>query len=559
MLERWVLEPLSPSRSLNFYLSLLRHWIWLFTLTGLLSAAVAYYFTTRMAPVYEASTTLLIGEAPTGSADDYSLLRANERLALTYAELMSKDPVVAAVIVRLGLDMSVEGLASLIKVRPLTDTQLIQAKVQEYDPERAALIANTLAEVFVQQNQASQVSRYAQIKANLETQLAEVDSQIKDTAAALDQLPDVPESKLERDRLETFLAQYRQTYASLLLKYEEVRMAEAQSAPNVEIVQAARPPSWPVSPNIPLSTVLGGLFGLVFGVLVVFVFEMLNDSLRDPDDVLNYLGLPVLGMIVSHAVEDHAPISAAEPRSPVAEAFRSVRTSIQFAGADRPVKSILLTSPSPAEGKSLVAANLAVVLAQSHKQVILVDADMRRPTLHRIFALHNHRGVRDIFFQLRLGQDRHANLAGILQNTEIPGLKLLASGRLPPDPAELLGSEYMQDLLDLVRQEADYIVIDSPPLLAVTDAAVIAPRVDGVLLVIKPGGTRLAAAKEAAGQLRQVGAHLLGVLLNDIDLNRSSYYYHKYRSYYYDYGGQNGTSPTNGRKAHPSMKARTKM
>ena len=553
------MEPSSTSRNLNYYLILLRQWIWLLALTSLASATVAYFFTIRKPPVYEAVTTLLIGEAPTGSADDYSVLRANERLALTYAELMTKDPVLDAVIQRLGLGLSTEGLASSIKVRPVANTQLIQAKVQEYDPERAALIANTLASVFVEQNQASQVSRYAQIKSNLETQLGEVDSQIKDTAASLDQLPDAPETALERDRLETFLAQYRQTYASLLLKYEEVRMAEAQSTPNLEIVQAARPPSWPVSPNVPLSTALGGLFGLVFGVLVAFVFEMLNDSLRDPDDVLKYLGLPVLGLIVSHAVEDYVPISAAEPRSPVAEAFRSVRTSIQFTGGRRPVKSILLTSPSPGEGKSLVAANLAVVLAQSHKQVILVDADMRRPTLHRVFGLHNHRGARDVFSRLRGGWNRPASLAGILQNTPVTGLKILTSGRLPPDPAELLGSEYMQDLLDLVRQEADYIVIDSPPLLAVTDAAVIAPRVDGVLLVIKPGATRLAAAKEAAGQLRQVGAHLLGVVLNDIDLNRSSYYYHKYRSYYYQIDGHNAASPPPGRKAHANLKARTRM
>jgi non-specific protein-tyrosine kinase len=516
-------------------------------LASLVSGVVTYYFTIRRPPVYEASTTLLIGEAPTGSADEYSVLRANERLALTYAELMTKDPILDAVIQRLGLGLSTEGLASSIKVRPVANTQLIQAKVQEYDPERAALIANTLASVFVEQNQASQVSRYAQIKSNLETQLGEVDSQIKDTAAGLDQLRDAPETALERDRLQTFLAQYRQTYASLLLKYEEVRMAEAQSTPNLEIVQAARPPSWPVSPNVPLSTALGGLFGLVFGVLVAFVFEMLNDSLRDPDDVLKYLGLPVLGLIVSHAVEDYVPISAAEPRSPVAEAFRSVRTSIQFTGGRRPVKSILLTSPSPGEGKSLVAANLAVVLAQSHKQVILVDADMRRPTLHRVFGLHNHRGARDVFSRLRGGWNRPASLAGILQNTPVTGLKILTSGRLPPDPAELAG------------QEADYIVIDSPPLLAVTDAAVIAPRVDGVLLVIKPGATRLAAAKEAAGQLRQVGAHLLGVVLNDIDLNRSSYYYHKYRSYYYQIDGHNAAPPPLGRKAHANMKARTRM
>jgi capsular exopolysaccharide synthesis family protein len=552
------MEPFSTSRNLNYYLVLLRHWIWLFALTSFVSAAVAYFFTARKAPVYEASTTLLISEVTAGSADDYSTLRANERLALTYAELMTKDPVIQGVIERLALDRSAENVVNSIKVRPVPETQLILAKVQDTNPERAALIANTLAAVFVEQNQASQISRYAQIKANLEAELAEVDSQIKDTADALDQLPDAPANKLERDRLQTFLAQYRQTYASLLLKYEEARMAEAQSTPNVQVVQAAKAPSWPVSPNVPMSTVVGGLFGLVFGVLLVLIFEVLDDSLRNPEEILKYLGLPVLGLIVSHAVEDQGPISASEPRSPVAEAFRSLRTSLQFTGRNGSIRSILLTSPSPGEGKSLVAANLAVVLAQSHNQVILVDADLRRPTIHGIFALHNRRGVSNLFYQLGERRDGKAGLASSLQNTAVPGLKVLTSGRLPPNPAELLASEAMGELLDLVRQNADYLVIDSPPLLAVTDAAVLAPRVDGVLLVIKPGATKLAAAKDAADQLRQVCANLLGVVLNDIDLSRSSYYYHKYRSYYYDRDGQNVESPAPGKKAQPHLKARSK-
>jgi succinoglycan biosynthesis transport protein ExoP len=325
----------------------------------------------------------------------------------------------------------------------------------------------------------------------------------------------------------------------------------------VQSVQAARPPARPVSPNVPMSTAVGWLFGLVLGILVVFALELLDDSLRNPEEILKYLGLPVLGLIVSHAVEDHGPISASEPRSPVAEAFRSLRTSLQFASAGHSIKSILLTSPSPGEGKSLVAANLAVVLAQSHKQVILVDADLRRPTLHGIFALHNRRGVSNLFYHLGGNRDGKASLASSLQNTAVPGLRVLTSGRLPPDPAELLGSEDMAAVLDLVRQNADYLVIDSPPLLAVTDAAVIAPRVDGVLLVIKPGATKLAAAKDAADQLRQVGANLLGVVLNDIDLSRSSYYYHKYRSYYYDHDGQNVESPAPVKKAHPDLRARS--
>jgi non-specific protein-tyrosine kinase len=287
---------------------------------------------------------------------------------------------------------------------------------------------------------------------------------------------------------------------------------------------------------------LAALIGLIFGVGMVIVIELLDDTLS-PDAVSRQLGLPVLGVVARHQTINGKPIVAAEPRSPVAEAFRSLRTNIQFASVDRPLHTLLVTSPSPEDGKSTVAANLGVSLAQSGRRVTVVDADLRRPQIHKKFGLSNRTGITSVFVQ------PHPKLNGTVQDTEIANLTALTSGSLPPNPAELLGSEKMFDILGLIGEEADLIVIDSPPVMAVTDAAVLAPRVDGVLLVVKPGATKLAACKQAVDQLQRVGANILGVILNDVEVNRSRYKYAYYKGYYYTYhryySSDSETAPAN--------------
>jgi capsular exopolysaccharide synthesis family protein len=189
---------------------------------------------------------------------------------------------------------------------------------------------------------------------------------------------------------------------------------------------------------------------------------------------------------------------------------------------------LLVTSPTPQDGKSTVAANLAVILAQSGQKVALVEGDLRRPRVHKIIGVSNRRGISELFVQPKI------YLNGTLQETEIPGLLAVTSGPLPPNPAELLGSEKMFDILRMVREKADLVVIDSPPITAVTDAVVLAPRVDGVLLIVKPGTTKLVACKHAIQQLNRIGANILGVVLNDVQVKRSSYKYAYYKGYYYN-------------------------
>ncbi len=218
-------------------------------------------------------------------------------------------------------------------------------------------------------------------------------------------------------------------------------------------------------------------------------------------------------------------IALTEPRSAAAEAFRALRTNIQFASPDKPVHTILATSTSPDDGKSTTIANLAVTFAASGSPTILVDADLRRPHLHKLFRLPNEQGLTTLVSEMaRKGGD--ADLDSHLQATGVPNLQVLTSGPVPPNPAEILASQRMADILARLREKAEYVLIDTPPVIAVADAAVLAPRVDGVFLVINAGKTKRDLAAKARDILLQVNANLLGVVLNNAKLDKSAYEYY---------------------------------
>jgi capsular exopolysaccharide synthesis family protein len=215
----------------------------------------------------------------------------------------------------------------------------------------------------------------------------------------------------------------------------------------------------------------------------------------------------------------------AEPKSAAAEAYRALRTNIQFASPDKPAHIIMATSTRPDDGKSTTIANLAVTFAEAGSPTVLVDADMRRPHLHQMFGLSNDAGLTSWVGEAARGNEA-ASVPIPLQKTQADNLMLLTSGPVPPNPSEILASQRMVELLSLLRKQADYVLIDTPPIIAVTDAAVLAPRVDGVFLVINAGKTRRDLAVKARDLLRQVNANLLGVVLNNATLDKSAYEYY---------------------------------
>jgi capsular exopolysaccharide synthesis family protein len=216
---------------------------------------------------------------------------------------------------------------------------------------------------------------------------------------------------------------------------------------------------------------------------------------------------------------DHL-ITVADPRSPVSEAYRTLRTNLDFSSLDKPIKTMLVTSAGPGEGKSTVLANLAVTTAQAGRRVILVDCDLRRPTLHNIFNLKNDVGLTTMVV------DDVAMESPPLRDTGVEGLQLVSSGPLPPNPSELLGSRRMEEIIAALLERADVVLFDAPPVVAVTDAAVLATKVDGVLLVVNAGGTKRDYARTAKARLEKVNANLLGAVLNNVRFDVSLHRYY---------------------------------
>ena len=355
------------------------------------------------------------------------------------------------------------------------------------------------------------------------------------------------------NQLQTTLNLYQQIYLNLLGSVSSVQVAAAQNMPNVVQVESASVPISPVSPRPLRNTALAGAVGLLLAVGIAFLVEYLDDTLKNSEDIERVLKLPVIGYIAQIRYESGQSESlyvSHQPRSPVTEAFRSLRTNLEFAGVDHPIRRLLVTSAGPNEGKSTIAVNLAATIAQGGKQVIIIDADLRRPSVHRFFKVSNQIGLSDLF----RGSGSVHSVAQRVNDQE--NISVITSGSLPPNPSELLASARMQQILQEAEQEADIVVLDGPPLL-VADVQIMASKVDGVVFVIYPGHTHADDALATLEQLNRAGARILGVILNRIPRERADYYggYRHYSPYYSGYHYYS-YSKDDGRRTHPATSPR---
>ncbi len=512
---------------LRRYWSLLTRWFWLMALVTLTATAIAYAASSLTTPIYQASTTLLINQARSSSASpDYNSLLTSERLAKTYRELLRKRPVLDKVRDTLNLNFSDEQLTKNVSVDIVRDTQLIVLSVEDTNPQRAALLANEIAKEFNSQNQNLQTGRYSATKQSLEEELAKIQLDITRTQVALDAIKttNTPEKLSEQNRLQTQLAGYRNSYANLLKSFEDVRLAEAETVSNLSVVEEAKVPQKPIRPNTLLNLLLGALAGFIFGLAIAVLLEYLDDSVKTNEQVNQLIGTPILGIVSRIKGNDNTDklVTTRQASSPVAEAYRVLRANIEFSEIDNPIRTLVVTSSSAGEGKSTTTANLGVTMAQSGKRVILVDTDLRRPVLHKFFKQTNVRGVTSVL----LGQG--SRVEDHLVDTGIENLQLLASGPVPPNPAELLGSNRMAELIEQLKGLADIIIFDSSPVLPVVDPTLIARMCDATLLVVNCGGTRSVALRKSNAQLLQSGTRLLGVVMNRVTLSHSTYYNSSY-------------------------------
>ena len=508
-------EPNEEGLDLRQYFNLFLHWAWLILLVGVIFGAAAFFLNKRMTPYYQSTSTVMVNEAPASQATDYSSVITSQQLTATYSEMMVKDPVMSQVIKQLNLDMSPSGLKGMITVTPIGDTQLMKVTAVTTDPQLSADIANAVATVFSTQIQEIQSQRFLQSKTTLEGQMTETEKQIALYEAQAGEALTVS----EKERLDTKVTEYRGIYSGLLQSYEAIRLSEAQSVSSVVQVEAATPNPYPVRPSVMRNTLLAAMVGMMLAAGGIVAREALDDTIKTPEDIMHTFNLPILGVINHHNGHVVTPISLADPHSPTAEAYRSLRTNVSYTHVDQPLRTLLITSSEPGEGKTTTLSNLAVVMAQNGKHVIVADCDLRHPKLQMIFKLNNRKGMSNLFTASSLVLDGSCQVSGV------ENLAVVTTGSLPPNPAELLGSQKMEKILAAMTENADVVLVDTPPVLAVTDAAVLAPMVDGVLLVVKPGKTRKRALARTLELLGQVKANVLGVVLNDVSVHRNSYGY----------------------------------
>jgi len=590
--------------------SIFKRWLWLVVLGTIIGGALGYYLSSRQTPIYQARARFVILPSAQTTYDYYSYLN-NMNIISTYTELLTTEDLLYEASNRLGFPV-MKGQATASQVG---ETKFVVLTVKDTDPYKAAVIANGLVDILIDQNVKLQTVQYESAERNLqarvdqaEEQIAIIESQITSLSteilqkqienvqaqmtdvqsqinalkldmadidplsqsevdrarlandqAKIDELspilalyqqiytqlvvlgrtPDTgAASSVDLDRLKTTLQLYQQIYISSISSLEALRLAQAQNTPTVVQVEPATTPKNPISPKPVQSALLYAAVGLVVTAGIAFLIEYLDDTVKTPDDVKNTLGLPVVGLVAElkgnydgkNALRSGVFV-ADQPRSPVSEAFRALRTNLEFSSVDSPLKTILVSSSGEGEGKTTVASNLAIILSQGGKKVLLLDADLRRPNVHKQFSIPNRVGLSDL---IRGRMD----VEDVIQVPEnIKKLSIITSGSLPPNPAELLGSLKMGLILDSLKSIFDVIVIDTPPML-VSDAQILSSRVDGILFVVRPGKTHIDVAKSPLEELKRIDARVVGVVLNRIPRNRG-YYYGGYR-YYSPYYSSNG-------------------
>lgn len=511
---------------LKHYLGIVWKWLWLLALSTAIAVGVSYVITSRQPKIYWASAKLLVGQSIQNANPNSQDLFTSEQLALTYIQIAQTLPFFQATIDALGLDMSPDELSGMVSANIVQGTQLIELSVIDTDPARAEALANELAYQLTLQGPAASNQEEQERIAFVQQQVNELQTKIhaanQETAELQKALSVTASARAILDNqqkittLQGQIAVWQQTYASLLA------FLAPQSPNYLSILEPARLPLYPIGPNTNQNLLIAAALGLLLGLGGAFLLEYLDDSIKSAEDVSQLLQLSLIGSIARIPGSGNQKlVTTIAPGSSISEAYRVLRTNIQFASLDKPIRSILVTSPGPGEGKSVTAANLAVTMAIVGLRTILVDTDLRKPSQHVLFNQSNDVGVTN-------GLITQAEVDQVARPTLIANLRIVTAGTAVPNPAEVLASAKMQAFKQQLEADADIVIFDAPPTIPLADVPILARMVDGVVLVIDSTRTRRASAQRAKVVLENTGTHLLGVVLNRFKSRESgdNYYYY---------------------------------
>jgi capsular exopolysaccharide synthesis family protein len=367
---------------------------------------------------------------------------------------------------------------------------------------------------------------------------------------------DLNRKKTVYRRLQREAESERAFYDILLQRMKETNIAGDLNTSNISVIDPAVAPRTPIGASRNSQIMKGVMVGLALGFGLAFFLDYLDNTTKSIEDVENYLGATLLGLVEKarplKEIEDGniELLASEEPKSVFSESIRNIRTSIVLSTTDSPHKVVLVTSTRQGEGKSFIAANLAITFAQTGKKTLLIDTDFRRPRQHKVFGMDQKPGLTNHF----IGE---IDYESIIRSSDIPNLNIITAGLIPPNPSELLGSHSMEEFCDTVRDRFDMVIFDTPPTMTVTDATVLSRIVDGVVFVIKSGQTPKELTRRALLQYKNSKCDVLGIILNLVDTSKGSYYSYYYSHYYkYGYGGE---SPKEKRKRKKKEKKDRKV
>ena len=520
-------------------------------------------------PVYQSTALIQIAIRSSNNQADYNSLLASDQLVQTEAKLATSDPVLREVASHYP-GLTVMELSKEVTAMSTLNTQLFEIDVVDPSPTHAAELANDIARTLIKQQLQVFQQSYSQARQQIQGDLNTTQQQISNLAAQIAALQAKGGNQSQIAALQTQLSALQQHYSQWQTVLAQLEVADVQNNDILQIAQPAQPTFIPVRPNLTLNMGVGFLTGLLLGIVLAILFERLDTRVRTSEALSQLLDRSVLATIWQAGPKE----AVVNPTGHYAnvEAYRILRTNIGFAAIDKPLRTLIVTSALPRDGKSVVAANLAIFIAKAGKNTLLIDADLRRPMQHELFGLPAHTtgfsnailafsmsatanapAYRQVLTPMMPGTPSSASsvtgtpsLDPFVHTVDIPNLIVMPSGPLPPNPPELLDSKAMQHFITaLASCGAEVVIFDTPPLLGLSDASILAPKVDGTLVVVDITRANKGNLKQVKAILAQSGARVLGCIVNKQRRGRADMPY----SYYYGTNEQNGRSNQNKKRA----------
>jgi tyrosine-protein kinase len=530
------------------YLGVIRARKWTIILAVAVVVGLSVGISFRQTPLYHSSARVLVQPVPYGATSSSALLPVD---VATEGQIVGSESVAELVRNDLGYEGSALSLLGHIDVRGATGavgtnsgTQVLIIGYTSPDPAFARDAADAFAEDYLEYRQRQALRNLLAARKPIQTRLNAVSQQLDEIADEFAEATAAEDQSLAAalDNQRTVLVA---RLGVLQQRLDDLQPSEAARSGGGQVIQSAITPTSPSSPNRVRNAMLGVIIGIGLGIGLAFLRERLDDRFRGRADLELALNAPVLATVPRFTVDKQNPrrlIILEEPTGIASESYRSLRTNLQYVLSQRNAKSVVVTSSSAADGKTATTCNLAVAIAQTGRRVVLVSADLRRPTLENYFGVSSSSGLSTFLME-------QGGVKEITKEVGIPYLRLVPSGQVPFNPAELLTSPRLSQLVSLLEENADVVLFDSPPVLAVADAAIISARVGGAIVVVDASKTHRSASLHAKQEIERAGGQVLGSVLNGFNPSQSPYdYYSSSYGYSAEYLSETEAQPTNGSK-----------